>query len=69
MLKNKITTLLIALTVACSSKAQTVKLDAIIDSITAFHPVVKMYNNEIRSMGGFSIFLQRPSAVSEELTG
>ncbi len=30
--------------------AQTVKLDAIIDSITASHPVVKMYNNEIRSM-------------------
>ncbi len=30
--------------------AQTLKLDAIIDSITALHPVVKMYNNEIRSM-------------------
>ncbi len=30
--------------------AQTLKLDAIIDSITASHPVVKMYNNEIRSM-------------------
>ena len=25
-------------------------LDAVIDSITASHPVVKMYNNEIRSM-------------------
>jgi outer membrane protein TolC len=33
-----------------SSKAQTLKLDAIIDSITNSHPVVKMYNNEIRSM-------------------
>ncbi len=30
--------------------AQPLKLDAIIDSITASHPVVKMYNNEIRSM-------------------
>lgn len=30
--------------------AQTLKLDAIIDSITALHPVVKMYYNEIRSM-------------------
>lgn len=30
--------------------AQTMKLDAIIDSITVSHPVVKMYNNEIRSM-------------------
>lgn len=39
-----------ALTVAFSSEAQTLKLDAVIDSITAFHPVVKMYNNEIRSM-------------------
>lgn len=39
-----------ALTVAFSSSAQTLKLDAVIDSITASHPVVKMYNNEIRSM-------------------
>ncbi len=30
--------------------AQTMKLDAIIDSIKASHPVVKMYDNEIRSM-------------------
>ncbi len=30
--------------------AQTIKLNAIIDSITVSHPVVKMYNNEIRSM-------------------
>jgi hypothetical protein len=30
--------------------AQSLKLAAIIDSITASHPVVKMYNNEIRSM-------------------
>ena len=50
MLKNKIVTLPFALIVAFSSKAQTLKLDAIIDSITVSHPVVKMYNNEIRSM-------------------
>jgi len=30
--------------------AQTLRLEAIIDSITLSHPVVKMYNNEIRSM-------------------
>jgi len=30
--------------------AQTMKLNEIIDSITVSHPVVKMYNNEIRSM-------------------
>ena len=39
-----------ALIVAFSSKSQTMKLDAIIDSITISHPVVKMYDNEIRSM-------------------
>ena len=35
---------------AISSNAQTMRLDAIIDSITVSHPVVRMYNNEIRSM-------------------
>ncbi len=30
--------------------AQTMKLNAIVDSITVSHPVLKMYNNEIRSM-------------------
>ncbi len=50
MLKNKLFPLLAALTCAFSCMAQTLKLDAIIDSITASHPVVKMYNNEIRSM-------------------
>jgi len=50
MLKNKIITTLFVLTVTISSEAQTLKLDAIIDSITTSHPVVKMYNNEIRSM-------------------
>ena len=50
MLKNNTTLVLFALIVGFSSKAQTLRLDAIIDSITASHPVVKMYNNEIRSM-------------------
>jgi outer membrane protein TolC len=50
MLKNKTLPVLFALTVGFGSKAQTLKLDAIIDSITVSHPVVKMYDNEIRSM-------------------
>lgn len=50
MQKNKLFPVMILLAVAFSSKAQTLKLDAVIDSITALHPVVKMYNNEIRSM-------------------
>ena len=50
MSKNKIILVLIVLSVAFSSRAQTLKLDAIIDSINTSHPVVKMYNNEIRSM-------------------
>ncbi len=41
---------MLALTIAFSSKAQTLKLDAVIDSIRASHPVIKMYDNEIRSM-------------------
>ena len=50
MLKNKILTVLFSLVLAFSSKAQTLNLTAIIDSITVSHPVVKMYTNEIRSM-------------------
>ncbi len=50
MVKNKILPVLFALSMALFARAQTVKLDAIIDSITASHPIVKMYNNEIRSM-------------------
>lgn len=49
MLKNKLLPVLFALA-ALNSNAQTIKLDAIIDSITVSHPVVRMYNNEIRSM-------------------
>ena len=50
MLKNKTLTVLFALTVAFGSRAQTLKLATIIDSVTVSHPVVKMYENEIRSM-------------------
>ncbi len=50
MLKNKIFLLALMITAAFSSRAQILKLDAIIDSITTLHPVLKMYDNEIRSM-------------------
>lgn len=50
MLKSKLILLTFALTVAFSNKAQIIRLDAVIDSITASHPVLKMYENEIRSM-------------------
>lgn len=41
---------MLALAGTTSSQAQILTLDAVIDSITVSHPVVKMYNNEIRSM-------------------
>src|SRR5574339_491247 len=50
MQQNKLYTMLLAFAATLSSNAQTMKLDAIIDSITISHPVVKMYENEIRSM-------------------
>ena len=50
MQKNKIYTTLFAFAVVINSNAQTMKLSAVIDSITVSHPVVKMYENEIRSM-------------------
>ncbi|NOT50113.1 MAG: TolC family protein [Chitinophagaceae bacterium] len=50
MLKNKLLPTLFALAVSLSSHSQILKLDAIIDSIKTSHPVVKMYENEIRSM-------------------
>lgn len=50
MLKNKLLPLLLAMVFAGNSQAQTLKLDAVIDSIKSSHPVVKMYDNEIRSM-------------------
>jgi len=50
MLKNKLLLTLFALTVAFSSSSQILKLNAVIDSIKASHPVLKIYDNEIRSM-------------------
>jgi outer membrane protein TolC len=49
MFKN-IFILLVLLMLTVTASAQQMKLSAIIDSITASHPVVKMYDNEIRSM-------------------
>jgi outer membrane protein TolC len=48
MLKNKL--LAAMLLIAATAQTQTLKLDAIIDSIKQSHPVVKMYEHEIRSM-------------------
>lgn len=50
MLQYKILPVLFVFAVVSGSKAQTLKLDAIIDSISTNHPIVKMYNSEIRSM-------------------
>ncbi len=50
MLKNKLAVVFIAIIIALQGKGQSAKLDAIIDSIKKSHPVVKMYDNEIRSM-------------------
>jgi len=50
MLKNKLLLVLSSLIVAGIASSQVLKLNAIIDSIVVLHPVVKMYDNEIRSM-------------------
>lgn len=50
MLKNKLILVFIAVFTSLTGKGQFVKLDAIIDSVKKSHPVVKMYDNEIRSM-------------------
>lgn len=50
MSKNNLLLVTLALSVGSIGKSQVLSLDAIIDSITASHPVVKMYDNEIRSM-------------------
>ncbi|WP_301923134.1 TolC family protein [Ferruginibacter sp.] len=50
MLKNKLLLVLSSLVVAGSASGQVLKLNAIIDSIVVLHPVVKIYDNEIRSM-------------------
>lgn len=50
MLKNKLILTFFALISFAYGNAQILKLDAIIDSIKTQHPVVKMYDHEIRSM-------------------
>lgn len=50
MLKNKLMSVAIAMLLTCSAGAQIMSLDNIIDSIRTAHPVVRMYDNEIRSM-------------------
>ena len=50
MSKNKCLLVAIGILAAIGSNGQTLKLENIIDSITTLHPVVKMYDNEIRSM-------------------
>lgn len=52
MLKSKhiLLSLAVMLMVAKDTQAQTMRLEIIMDSIKSSHPVVKMYDNEIRSM-------------------
>ncbi len=50
MLQNKVFIGLSACMLASAAQAQTMKLEAILDSIKMANPVVKMYDNEIRSM-------------------
>ncbi|KIC93690.1 TolC family protein [Flavihumibacter solisilvae] len=50
MLKNKLLCLAVMLLAAHMANAQVVKLESILDSIRAVHPVIKMYDYEIRSM-------------------
>lgn len=50
MLKNKLILTFFGLTGFVYGNGQILKLDAIIDSIKTKHPVVKMYDHEIRSM-------------------
>jgi outer membrane protein TolC len=47
---KKIIGILIILISLKPVEAQILKLDAVLDSIAASHPLIKMYNNEIRSM-------------------
>lgn len=50
MSKNKLYLSLLALVMLGQARSQTMTLEQIIDSIRAANPVVKMYENEIRSM-------------------
>jgi len=50
MLQNKIYLTVAGLLLVQAGISQTMKLDAILDSISVAHPVVKMYDSEIRAM-------------------
>lgn len=50
MSKNKIYLAILFCAMAVHGHAQYMTLDAIIDSIKTSHPLIRMYNNEIRSM-------------------
>ncbi len=50
MLLNRVIPTLCALLLTLAGMPQQMKLEAILDSIRMAHPVVKMYDNEIRSM-------------------
>jgi len=50
MSKNKLFAVAICIFAAVGTRGQAMKLESIIDSITRLHPVIKMYDNEIRSM-------------------
>ena len=50
MLQNKLLIALSAWLITCTAQAQTMKLEEILDSIRVANPIVKMYDNEIRSM-------------------
>jgi len=50
MSANKTYMLLLALAIATRPMAQQMTLDAVIDSIRISNPVIRMYDNDIRSM-------------------
>jgi outer membrane protein TolC len=50
MSKNKLLMVALFIFATIGTRSQTMKLESIIDSITRLHPVIKMYDNEIRSM-------------------
>ena len=50
MLQNKLLIALSAWLITCTAQAQTMKLEEILDNIRVANPIVKMYDNEIRSM-------------------
>src|SRR5678815_5683248 len=50
MSKNNIYISALFLMLSLSTKAQVMTLDQVVDSVASSHPVIKMYDNEIRAM-------------------